>query len=154
MSSSAKTDKLRLNKWAGDDKPKREDFNSDNEIIDGVLGGHVADAVIHVTPEEKEHLRALYKTGTYLGTGEAEKTVPLLFNPKTVFVFANNRPFIWTDSDGTVTAGSGAAAGGNHTPGLQISGSGFKASNTDGAASEWSAALNKSGLTYFYIAFA
>lgn len=34
MSSSNKTSYLGLNQWTGDDKPKREDFNSDNEKVD------------------------------------------------------------------------------------------------------------------------
>ena len=33
MPSSAKTEKLGLNNWAGADTPKRADFNQDNRIL-------------------------------------------------------------------------------------------------------------------------
>ena len=41
MPSSAKTEKLGLNNWAGADTPKRADFNQDNRILDEKLGGHL-----------------------------------------------------------------------------------------------------------------
>lgn len=34
MSSSNKTSYIHLNQWSGSDKPKREDFNSDNFLLD------------------------------------------------------------------------------------------------------------------------
>lgn len=155
MPSSAKTGKLKLNKWSGDDKPKREDFNSDNVIIDSVLGGHISDAAMHLTQEEKQRLSVIYKTGSYLGTGESEKNVPLAFTPKAALVFMQNKPFTVTDSTGKMTVCSAAAIASLHTPGVMINGSGFKVSNSQSSVqNEPDVSLNKSGLTYFYIAFA
>lgn len=37
MGSSSKTSYLKLNKWIGSDRPKREDFNEDNEKIDAEM---------------------------------------------------------------------------------------------------------------------
>lgn len=155
MASSAKTEKLRLNSWSGEDRPKREDFNTDNSIIDSVLGGHIADGGIHLTKEEKQRISAPYKTGSYIGTGESEKTLTLSAKPKAVLVFASNKPLVWLDSAGKLNAGSGASIDTYHTPGVQISGSGFKVSNAEATAQQdWNTSLNKIGVTYFYIAFA
>lgn len=49
MPSSAKTEKLGLNNWAGADTPKRADFNQDNRILDEKLGGHLENEDLHVT---------------------------------------------------------------------------------------------------------
>ena len=46
MSSTNKTTNLGLNQWTGNDSPKREDFNNDNQIIDekiGTLGTQMAE---------------------------------------------------------------------------------------------------------------
>ena len=46
MPSSNKTSRLNLNHWQGADKPKREDFNADNTLVDaayGALSASVAD---------------------------------------------------------------------------------------------------------------
>lgn len=43
MASTNKTETLGLNQWIGSDKPKMEDFNSDNRLIDTALAGHRAD---------------------------------------------------------------------------------------------------------------
>lgn len=154
MSSSAKTEKLRLNQWSGDDKPKREDFNQDNRILEDQLGGHIADAGIHLTGEEKERLQTLFKTGSYLGTGEADKTVNLPFRPKAVFVFAQNRPFAWADANGKINSYAAAAIANQHTVGMRISGEGFVVSDSGTAVQgDWVVSLNKINLTYFYIAF-
>jgi len=78
MPSSNKTLHLALNKWIGTDKPKKDDFNDDNQIIDeamnaisarvqsldGIIEGldgavnttlaaHTSDSAAHVTGAEK-----------------------------------------------------------------------------------------------------
>lgn len=54
MSSTNKTEKLGLNSWIGSDKPKRIDFNTDNEIIDRAISEHTEDTVVHINAEERE----------------------------------------------------------------------------------------------------
>ena len=70
MPSSNKTLYLALNKWLGSDKPKKDDFNDDNQIIDeamnamsvridglsgadSALAEHTSDSAAHVTGGEK-----------------------------------------------------------------------------------------------------
>ena len=53
MASTNKTTRLQLNSWVASDKPKMEDFNSDNAIIDQSLGTHIANTSIHVTAADK-----------------------------------------------------------------------------------------------------
>lgn len=38
MPSTNKTTNLKLNKWSGSDKPKKDDFNADNQLIDTAYG--------------------------------------------------------------------------------------------------------------------
>lgn len=54
MASSNKTDRLGLNLWDELDKPKREDFCKDNEIIEEALSGHLENMGIHVTKQLME----------------------------------------------------------------------------------------------------
>ena len=63
MSSTNKTEKLGLNSWIGSDKPKRIDFNTDNEIIDRAISQHTEDTVVHINAEEREK----YPQGIYAG---------------------------------------------------------------------------------------
>ena len=53
MPSSKKTPNLLLNKWLGSDKPKKDDFNEDNEILDRSIGAlHTRVAQVEQSAEE------------------------------------------------------------------------------------------------------
>ena len=67
MASTNKTETLGLNQWIGSDKPKMEDFNSDNRLIDTALAGHRADQTVHVSAQE----RRTGGTPDYLGVSAA-----------------------------------------------------------------------------------
>lgn len=56
MPTENKTTNLSLNNWLATDKPKREDFVNDNNIIDTVLGTHIADTSLHITEEFVESI--------------------------------------------------------------------------------------------------
>lgn len=75
MPSSNKTGHLRLNSWLGGDKPKKDDFNSDNRLVDaacrdmdGRIGAletdaaavtsHIADAASHLSQADRGALSA------------------------------------------------------------------------------------------------
>ena len=53
MPSTNSTEHLALNQWLGTDKPKMADFNADNLKLDAAMGNHLADAVSHLTENER-----------------------------------------------------------------------------------------------------
>lgn len=96
MASTHQTPYLELSKWSGTDKPKRHDFNTDNEKIDtGMfeisedLKSHARDTSLHVTQEEKE----LWSKGgglkltKYVGNGANRRNISLGYRPEFAFVF-------------------------------------------------------------------
>ncbi len=94
MSSRYKTANLKLNSWIGSDKPKRADFNADNEIIDREFSAHINDTVSHITQQDRDNWSSFVQTGVYFGDGKSEKTIELNcdFDISCVIIFANNRP--------------------------------------------------------------
>lgn len=94
MSSTNKTENLKLNSWIGSDKPQRTDFNYDNEVIDKTISEHTADTVCHINSEEREKWDNYMYEGTYFGDGEAERVINTKcpFPARFGIVFANNRP--------------------------------------------------------------
>ena len=58
MSSSNKTSYLGLNQFVGSDKPKMEDFNADNRLLDEKMQQHVQ-SQLHLTEQQKERLENL-----------------------------------------------------------------------------------------------
>lgn len=94
MSSRYKTANLKLNSWIGSDKPKRADFNADNEIIDREFSAHINDTTLHITQQERDNWSTFVKTEVYFGDGKSERTITLDcdFDVSCVIVFANNRP--------------------------------------------------------------
>ena len=65
MSSTNKTKNLQLNSWIGSDRPKREDFNADNSIIDKAITDHVEDNTVNITSEERGIWNNYMFTGSY-----------------------------------------------------------------------------------------
>ena len=153
LPSSQKTSKLSLNNWSGSDKPKRSDFNSDNQIIDSILGGHVADSVIHVTQSNKDIWNSPHYASSYFGTNAPTRTISLNFTPSAVFVAAESTPFQTTGSDSKIHCNAGFAARTFHTPGISIGGNGFQVEQSSTAASNACPNLNASDCTYIFIAF-
>lgn len=94
MSSTNKTENLKLNSWIGSDKPQRVDFNYDNEIIDKVFTEHTADTVSHVSSDEKDKWNNYLFEETYFGDGAIKRTIKTRcpFEARFGIVFANNRP--------------------------------------------------------------
>lgn len=94
MSSTNKTENLRLNSWVGSDKPMRTDFNYDNEIIDNAITEHKNDKSIHITDEERAIWNSYMYMGMYFGNGDFERTIETKcpFDASFGIVFANSRP--------------------------------------------------------------
>ncbi len=154
MASSSKTEKLGLNQWSGDDKPKREDFNGDNEILETLVGTHVFNDTVHVTPEEKNKINTYCYVGTYYGDGAADFTVEIGFKPKAVFVFPVNKPFsVHNTTENKLYNYAAAAIGGFHTIGLSIVNNGFVVSHSGTAVQgDWNVTTNRQGWNYMFVA--
>lgn len=150
MPSTNKTQYLSLNQWVESDRPVRNDFNSDNAIVDSVLGGHVSNGDIHVTAEEKKYLTDSHQVYSYAGTGEASKTVTLTEGFRFIAVFAKDKPLTVADAVYSALGCSGLGA----SAGLSISasGSGFTVSQGEDADGN-SICLNESGVQYRVIVF-
>jgi len=158
MPSSRKTPNLRLNDWLGSDKPKRDDFNEDNRIIDQwsrEAGAHAADAGIHVTQAEKDAWGAGGEPviGTYLGNGNASRKIELGFEPKAGFVFAVSDSMVWADfsrQEFSVLASffTSQGAGG----GVSVQSDGFTVTHNFNVTMQGFAyRLNNSGAPYVYV---
>ncbi len=92
MPTENKTTNLSLNSWLATDKPKREDFVNDNNIIDTVLGTHIADTSLHITEDFVESISNSAVIGTLAGDGESHCVHTLPITPKFVIVFLKSQP--------------------------------------------------------------
>lgn len=100
MPTQNKTANLNLNSWLGTDKPKREDFVSDNTILDNIIHSHTTDTNIHLTEADRQILAGSQITAELLqGDGKAIKSHTLSFAPSMVIVLLATEPF--TDFDFT-----------------------------------------------------
>lgn len=93
MASSKKTDNLGLSYWELADVPRMADFVTDNLIVDSLLGDHINDDSIHLTPEDRERLGGSVESIIFAGDGASSKTVSLSKSPKMVQVFLKNKPY-------------------------------------------------------------
>lgn len=153
MASSGKTKYLALNAWIGSDTPKRIDFNSDNEIIDRALGEHLASRDIHVTQAEKDQWnKQSFVCGSYFGTNEVHRQFAIGFQPKAIFLIANGYPPLGFDpEENKVISYSGTAINNSGSLGLSVTEDGFAVDMTE-TVGNCVSYLNKSAITYFYIA--
>ena len=103
MASTDKTENLRLNKWVSEDVPKMNDFNSDNTIIDTVVGEHINNEEIHLSAEDRKLLGGGITTMVIVGDGNSSKTVTLDTAPKMVHIFLKNSPPAVWDSENSCT---------------------------------------------------
>lgn len=103
MPSSQKTDFLKLNKWSGADKPKRTDWNYDNDKIDectkglkAMITAHTAAGGVHVSQGEKDKWNTSknFSVTTYVGTGAVTKTIPIATGVSFGVLFAVGKPVI------------------------------------------------------------
>lgn len=104
MATTSYTQNLGLSAWGASDRPKRIDFVTDNTIIDQVLGEHVNNSDIHVTAEDKARLQNPYTVYTYLGDGEAQRTIELSDEYKFAIVFQKFYPMVEIDSNQNIVS--------------------------------------------------
>ena len=93
MSSTNKTTHLKLNSWIGSDKPKRVDFNYDNEVIDKTIHDHITDTVVHINDSERDKWNNYMYVGMYFGTGDSSRVIKTdcPFDVNMGIVFAVNK---------------------------------------------------------------
>lgn len=88
MAASEKTAVLGLSRWKGTDKPRREDFVSDNDALEEKVGGHMRDAALHLNTERAARLDTPFEVRTYTGNGAAQRAVMFSFAPRMAAAFA------------------------------------------------------------------
>jgi deoxyadenosine/deoxycytidine kinase len=143
----------------GSDKPKMDDFNYDNTVIDEVVGGHINDSEIHITQEERENWSTFIKASVYYGNGSLERTIELDcdFDVSLVIIFARNRPMSVTRFSDSKNYNYTAFVGRYvNSMGAKFN-SDFKSIVVNQSASavmnDEYANLNESGVAYTYIMF-
>lgn len=138
MPSTNKTNHLGLNQWKESDRPVRNDFNSDNLLVDTALGEHLANGDIHVTAEEKSYIKDWLLSYSYTGTGESSRAFVLGEKIRFVMIFAKDKPL----SDGYSACGY-LALGCSQGLTISASGTGFTVGQ-DGTSIK----LNEEGTQY------
>lgn len=163
MSSTLKTNHYSLNSWIGSDRPKREDFNYDNQKIDGALHtletgleGHQGDGVAHITAGERAAWqdKLALTTGSYVGDGQTNRAITLGYQPKAVLVFQDWTPLVTCNFPTSMAlANGGIAIGEGGTSGMTMFEEGFSVMNvTTSNAAGYAPRLNSKGVTYYYLA--
>lgn len=109
MSSSNKTEYLKLNAWLGTDRPQRIDFVDDNTIIDNAFRDHIGNTTMHCSGEEKTKINNPFIIKSFAGTGESSYNVAFDFYPKFAIAFMRDALPVIAGSDGTATVNFGIA---------------------------------------------
>ncbi len=102
------TENYQLSQWAKSDQVKMEDFNADNAKIDGAIKA-LEGAISGLSAQIPEIV-----TGSYTGTGTAERFLNLGFTPKAVFIITSYGA-VFDSSNGSHTCYGGLAL-----PGLPV----------------------------------
>ena len=171
MPSSSKTANLQLNRWLGSDKPKKDDFNSDNEKLDAAyalmqgsvngasqgLGAHSANAQAHITSAERANWNAKDQSaiGTYQGDGATTRKITTGFSVRFGVLYAVGRPPQSVEMDAmncSVYSGFFGAQGA--TEGIAADATGFTVTNHSvNRPNGMTMRLNEPGVRYVYIAW-
>lgn len=156
MPSTNKTSFLALNKWNGEDKPKRDDFNSDNILIDNAIKSHHENAAIHLTASEKDILgRCIPVISTYIGDGTLSREIAVGFKPTLVIVIGENGAFNeFSDIAKDTLISAAISTRFNSTRGILITENGFTVWEYPNTTPEGhDVSLNSQNSTFTYIAF-
>ena len=156
MASSNKTEKLGLNLWSESDRPQRNDFNSDNTLVDRAIGEHIADDSVHLTDGEKERLETPFGIYPYSGNGAEYQELTLPFDASAVFVYIASKPINVYDSTSgkTVVNGGFAFYGGDGTQGVRMtSPRTLRVYQGDASEGNVKLRLNESGVQYKLVVF-
>lgn len=117
--------------------------------------GHMDDSLIHVSTDDRARWDAPCVTGTYIGSGNASRTINLGFHPKFVFAFALGYSPVGIDFDQkSGIAYFGYSVTDTHgSNGVETTTNGFKVHNSSTyEVDNITPMLNSTGCTYFYFA--
>lgn len=154
MSSTNKTEYLKLNDWLGSDRPQRIDFVDDNRIIDEAIKLHVLDSSKHMSATEKAKIATPYVMVSYSGTGTASNTITLDIQPNFVIVFMKDASPVETDSSGNILINQCFVAKSNGSVGgAVISGSNVTVYSSETATNGIKHNMNKLNGQYCIVAF-
>lgn len=156
MAATNHSPNLGLSLWEKTDRPEWADFLQDNQKLEELAGGHIQNAALHLTTEEKEYLSHRAALVTYTGTGSGAASAVLPFLPRKLTVSAQGKPAMAPREDGgwdvfsqVWLQGNGSEAYG--TGGVQVAADTLTAQFSEGAFGDSSGfyhALNRSGVTY------
>lgn len=121
---------------------------------DLLCGSHINDKAIHLSETQQLQLDQPFVTGTYFGSGSANKSINLGFKPRLVIVVANGLPLMHVSHEKSQNYAMFAiATQAGNSMGAEITSNGFKVySNTSMVARECYPQLNELAITYCYIA--
>lgn len=169
MPSSNKTLNLSLNKWLGSDKPKKDDFNADNQKLDDAwktmnttltnasasINGHTGNTGIHITAAERAAWNGKDKfiTGSYKGDGANTRKITLGFAPRFGYLYAENAAMIQMEFDNhNMNILSGAFSADGSSLGLSVDATGFTVTNNPTARPNGhTMRYNDTAYTYRYV---
>lgn len=153
MAASNYTTNLRLCAWRATDRPKRADFVADNTILDTAVGGHINNQNLHFTVDEKAKLSEPFVCAVYAGSGEAQRTISLEFEPKFAIVFKRGVPPVVYESGVNVVNSGYACYGNGSSAGISVSSSGVTVTEESTATNGVRLSLNESGSQYTIVVF-
>lgn len=158
MASYSATPNFHLNIWSGGDKPKRSDFNGDNQKVDLALfeqkqglAAHKINQDLHVSPAERQKWNAgpTFLTTTYTGDGSKTRQISLGGQPRFALLFAVGKPLTLSLSNLGIAAYSGVAVPGQSSAYCALTSNGIEVRNLEVAGPDGTAyRLNESGTTY------
>lgn len=100
MASANKTETLGLSLWQPTDRPERTDFVNDNEQLESLVGGHIANSALHLTADEKNYLKNPFKVVVYKGTGSTPFKINAPFQPALILALCTDMPPTVKNDDG------------------------------------------------------
>ena len=153
MPSTNSTEHLALNQWLGTDKPKMADFNADNLKLDAAMGNHLADAVSHLTENERNVWNhAVPLIGTYTGDGSSSRLIELGFQPAFGIIFAVSQNIVQTiGSSGNMAVYSAFVSTQGASQGVFMEETGITVLSSEQAVYNRVAHLNDDGTVYVYL---
>lgn len=146
MASSNKSTVLGLNLWLPEDKPKREDFVSDNTKLENLVGSHLNNGELHLSVAEKAFLDSPMQILSYTGTGTRSKSFTVDFEAKAAVAFPVDRA-PWETVNGVNYCRFGFAVQSAESTGVHLVGRNFTVYQQD-AAKGVTCSLNESGVNY------
>lgn len=155
MPSENKTERLGLNLWEGSDRPQRNDFNSDNAIIEQVVGDHTENTEVHLSAEEKARVQRPLVTVPYLGDGSAQQVVTLPAEVTAVIIYCDSMPCAVYDAQAGCTKNYFGASmfGGGSSTGVSFIRTTVTVTQDTEAKNGFMNCLNESSKSYRVIGF-